>query len=65
MERYPSGSRGPSAKGLDCVSGARVRIPLSPPFKFVKYGPGKRSFLFVGNGEQDKLVHKKCTCTEQ
>ena len=30
MERYPSGSRGPSAKGLDCVSGARVRIPLSP-----------------------------------
>ena len=22
--------RGPSAKGLDCVSGARVRIPLSP-----------------------------------
>ncbi len=23
--------RGPSAKGLDCVSGARVRIPLSPP----------------------------------
>jgi hypothetical protein len=32
MERYPSGSRGPSAKGLDCVSGARVRIPLSPPY---------------------------------
>ncbi len=23
--------RGPSAKGLDRVSGARVRIPLSPP----------------------------------
>ncbi len=32
LERYPSGSRGPSAKGLDCVSGARVRIPLSPFF---------------------------------
>jgi hypothetical protein len=24
--------RGPSAKGLDCESGAWVRIPLSPPY---------------------------------
>ncbi|MDF2936726.1 MAG: hypothetical protein K0Q90_2099 [Paenibacillaceae bacterium] len=31
--------RGPSAKGLDCVSGARVRIPLSPYYLFLlEYG---------------------------
>ncbi len=31
MGKYPSGSRGAPAKGVDRVSGARVRIPPSPP----------------------------------
>ena len=31
MEKYPSGSRGAPAKGVDRVTGARVRIPPSPP----------------------------------
>ena len=29
--KYPSGSRGAPAKGVDRVTGARVRIPPSPP----------------------------------
>ncbi|CCL41487.1 conserved hypothetical protein [Clostridioides difficile] len=31
MEKYSSGSRGSPAKGLGWVTGARVRIPPSPP----------------------------------
>ena len=32
MGKYSSGSRGAPAKGIDRVSGARVRIPPSPPY---------------------------------
>ena len=31
MEKYPSGRRGSPAKGVGCVSAARVQIPASPP----------------------------------
>jgi hypothetical protein len=34
-EKYSSGSRGSPAKGLGWVTGARVRIPPSPPVKTV------------------------------
>ncbi len=33
MEKYPRGRRGGFAKALGCASGARVRIPPSPPQK--------------------------------
>ena len=33
IEKYPSGSRGSPAKGVDRVTGARVRIPSSLPYR--------------------------------
>ncbi len=48
IEKYPSGSRGAPAKGVDRVTGARVRIPSSLPYFFWPVGQAVKTPPFHG-----------------
>ena len=48
MGKYSSGSRGAPAKGIDRESGARVRIPPSPPYIIWPLGQAVKTPPFHG-----------------
>ena len=65
MGKYSSGSRGAPAKGVDRESGARVRIPPSPPY-FWPLGQAVKTPPFHGGitgSNPVGVIHKKRYCT--